>query len=61
MRPWLIIAAANAVIFLALGVAFGWPLLYVLAPLAFSVMAAVDIHPRSRAWLERWWSGPPTL
>jgi hypothetical protein len=52
-HAWLLFAAGDAALCLAVGMLFEWPILYALAPLSFPLWAWVESRPEGRAWLGR--------
>lgn len=50
---WLLFAAGDASLCVALGTLLEWPLFFALAPLSFPLWAWVDSQPEGRAWLDR--------
>ncbi len=52
-QRWLVCAAADAALCVALAALLGWPVLYAIAPLAFPLWAWLDGRPEDRALLDR--------
>ena len=54
---WLILAAGDAGLCVALAMLLGWTVFYVLAPLSFPMWAWVDSRAEGRAWISRFFGG----